>query len=130
MRVLLMFVVLVISLSGCASKPTPEQIQSADYGASVYQADAEKAVKSFFQGYLKDPDSARYSFGSVYRGYVVGSVFEGRKVEGGYLLEVAVNAKNSFGGYVGARNYRFLLRNDRLVGGWDMGTSNIPVKIL
>lgn len=109
MRVLLMFFVLVLSLSGCASKPTPEQIQSADYGASVYQADAEKAVKSFFQVYLKDPDSARYSFGSVYRGYVVGSVFEGRKVEGGYLLEVAVNARNSFGGYVGARNYRFCL---------------------
>ncbi|CAI8906201.1 MULTISPECIES: hypothetical protein [Pseudomonas syringae group] len=130
MRSILMIALALSILSGCASKPTPEQIQAANYGASVYQVDAEKAVRSFFQMYLKDPDSARYSFGTVYKGYVVGSVFEGRKVEGGYLLEVAVNAKNSFGGYVGARNYRFLIRNDRLVGGWDMGTSNIPVKIL
>lgn len=129
MRFLAMVVVMVSLLSGCASKPTPEQIQAADYGASVYQADAEKAVKEFFSVYLKDPESARYSFGSVYRGYAVGSVFEGRKVEGGYMLDVSVNAKNSFGGYVGAKAYRFLLRNDRIISGWDLGNSGIPVKI-
>ncbi|MQU27290.1 hypothetical protein GHO29_12420 [Pseudomonas helleri] len=117
-------------LTGCASKPTPEQIQAADYGASVYQADAEKAVKSFFNIYLKDPESARYSFGSVYRGYMVGSVFEGRKLEAGYLLDVTVNAKNSYGGYVGAKPYKFLIHNDRLVGGWEIGSSGIPIKVM
>lgn len=129
MRILIT-VLLLGFLSGCASQPTPEQIQNANYGASVYQADAEKAVKTFFGMYLKDPESARYSFGTVYRGYVVGSVFEGRKVEGGFLLDVTVNAKNSFGGYVGPKPYRFLLRNDRLIGGWEVGSSGIPVKIL
>jgi hypothetical protein len=120
----------VVLLAGCASKPTPEQIQSANYGASVYQADAEKAVKSFFSIYLKDPSSAQYSFGNVYRGYMVGSVFEGRKLEAGYLLDVSVNAKNSYGGYVGAKPYKFLIRNDKLVGGWEIGASNIPIKIM
>jgi hypothetical protein len=125
----LMFLLCVL-LSGCASKPTPEQISNADYGASVYQVDAEKAVREFFGIYLKDPDSARYSFGTVYRGYVVGSAFEGRKVEGGFLLDVTVNAKNSFGGYVGAKPYRFLIRNDRLIGGWEIGASGMLIKIL
>lgn len=129
MRILIVALAFVIS-AGCASKPTPEQIQAADYGASVYQADAEKAVKGFFNVYLKDPESARYSFGTVYRGYMVGSVFEGRKVEGGFLLDVTVNAKNSYGGYVGAKPYKFLLRNDKLVGGWEIGSSGIPLKVL
>lgn len=129
MRILLAALVFVI-LAGCASKPTPEQIQAADYGASVYQADAENAVKGFFNVYLKDPESARYSFGTVYRGYMVGSVFEGRKVEGGFLLDVTVNAKNSYGGYVGAKPYKFLLRNDKLIGGWEIGSSGIPLKVL
>lgn len=116
-------------LSGCAQQPTPEQISSANYGASVYQADAESAVKLFFSMYLKDPDSAKYGFGSVYRGYMVGSVFEGRKLEAGYLLDVTVNAKNSYGGYTGAKPYKFLLRNDQIVGGWEIGQSGIPIKI-
>lgn len=130
MRLMLLIFLSVFLVTGCASKPTPEQIQAADYGASVYQDDAEKAVKSFFDVYLKDPESARYSFGEVYRGYMVGSVFEGRKVEGGFLLDVTVNAKNSYGGYVGAKPYKFLIRNDKLVGGWEIGSSGIPIRIL
>ncbi|WP_329697838.1 hypothetical protein [Pseudomonas sp.] len=79
--------------------------------------------------YLKDPDSAKYGFGSVYQGYMVGSVFEGRKLEAGYLLDVTVNAKNSYGGYTGAKPYKFLLRNDQIVGGWEIGQSGILIKI-
>lgn len=119
----------IFALAGCASKPTPEQIQSADYGASVYQDDAERAVKDFFGVYLKDPDSARYSFGNVYKGYMVGSAFEGRKLEAGYLLDVTVNAKNSYGGYVGAKPYKFLIRNERLVGGWEIGSSGLLMRV-
>ena len=130
MRSMALVFVLLSFLSGCASQPTPEQISKADYGASVYQEDAERAVKQFFGAYLKDPDSARYSFGTVYRGYAVGSLFEGRKVEGGFLLDVTVNAKNSYGGYVGAKPYRFLLRNDKLVGGWEIGSGGMPIRLL
>ncbi|KAF0865937.1 MULTISPECIES: hypothetical protein [Pseudomonas] len=129
MRLISLLLLSLFLVTGCASKPTPEQIQAADYGASVYQEDAEKAVKNFFGIYLKDPDSARYSFGTVYRGYMVGSVFEGRKIEAGFLLDVTVNAKNSYGGYVGAKPYKFLIRNDNLVGGWEIGSSGIPIRI-
>lgn len=130
MRLISLMLLSLFLIAGCASKPTPEQIQAANYGASVYQEDAEKAVKSFFDIYLKDPDSAKYSFGTVYRGYMVGSVFEGRKIEAGFLLDVTVNAKNSYGGYVGAKPYKFLIRNDKLVGGWEVGSSGIPIKIM
>lgn len=119
----------VALLAGCASQPTPEQIQTADYGYSVYQGDAEKAVKDFFNVYLKDPESARYNFGYIYKGYMVGSAFEGRKLQAGYLLDVTVNAKNSFGGYVGAKPYKFLFHNDQLQGGWEVGSSGILIRV-
>ena len=119
----------VALLAGCAAMPTPEQIQSADYGHVVSQSAAEDAVKSFFSVYLKDPESARYDFGPVYKGYMYGSVLEGRKLKPGYLLEVTVNAKNSYGGYVGAKPYKFLLHDDRIVEGWQMGSSGLPIKI-
>lgn len=129
MRLIPVIFFAILVTAGCATKPTPEQIQSANYGASVYQEDAENAVKGFFSVYLKDPESARYSFGDVYKGYMVGSAFEGRKLEAGYLLDVTVNAKNSYGGYVGAKPYKFLIRNDQLVGGWEIGSSGMLIRV-
>jgi PBP1b-binding outer membrane lipoprotein LpoB len=115
MRLLVTIALSAFLLTGCASAPTPQEIQSADYGASVYQADAENSVKNFFNTRLKDPESAKYYFGSVGRGYIVGSRIQGRKLEAGYLLDVSVNAKNSYGGYTGAKPYKFLFRNDQVV---------------
>lgn len=119
--ILVMTLALCIStLAGCASPPTQQEIQGADYGASVYQSDAENVVKAYFNANLKDPESARYTFGTVQRGWGVGNAFQGRKVEGGYLLDMSVNAKNSFGGYTGAKPYRFLLRNDKIIKVWEV----------
>ena len=119
----------VALLAGCASAPTPQEIQSADYGASVYQSDAETAVRTYFNGRLKDPDSARYSFGNVQRGWAVGDAFHGRKLDAGYLLEVSVNAKNSYGGYTGAKPYRFLLHNDRIIKAWEISPKGVLMQL-
>jgi len=130
MRLLVMVVLSALLVTGCASGPTPQEIESADYGASVYQADAERAVKAFFTNRLKDPESARYSFGSVSRGYMVGSRVQGRKFEAGYLLDVSVNAKNSYGGYTGAKPYKILLNNDRIVQVMEVYPSGMQLPLM
>lgn len=117
-------------LEGCAPVPTQQEINSADYGYPISQDDAASQAKGAFGLYLKDPESARYSFGSVYKGYFVGSAFEGRKLQAGYLLDVTVNAKNSYGGYVGPKPYKFLFRNGKIAGAWEVGSSGIFVKIM
>lgn len=119
---------MAFALAGCAAAPTQQQINSADYGYSIYQADAEVLVKQFFESVLKDPESAKYRFGEVYRGYMVGSAFEGRKLEAGYLIDVNVNAKNSYGGYTGGKPYKFLIRSGKLIRGFDTSSGvNSPV---
>lgn len=131
MRRLIALVILggLVLIAGCAQKPTQQQIDSADYGYAITQYDAQKQVQDFFSMYLKDPSSAQYSFGDVYKGYYVGSAFEGRKLQPGYMLDVRVNAKNSFGGYVGAKPYRFLFRNAKMVSAWEITPSGMNMKI-
>lgn len=119
-----------VLLQGCAPVPTQQEINSADYGYPISQDDAVSQAKGAFGIYLKDPESARYSFGTVYKGYFVGSAFEGRKLQAGYLLDVTVNAKNSYGGYVGPKPYKFLFRNGKIAGAWEVGSSGIFVKIM
>jgi len=61
-------------------------------------------------GILKDPDSARYGFyGEPVKWYA------GRDRKFGWATCAAINAKNSFGGYVGARQYFFLIREEVVV---------------
>ncbi|RED06993.1 membrane lipoprotein lipid attachment site-containing protein [Ectopseudomonas oleovorans] len=121
---------MALTLSGCAHKPTQQEIDSADYGYSINQSDAQKQVQSFFSVYLKDPESARFAFSDVYKGYFVGSAFEGRKLSAGYLMDFRVNAKNSFGGYVGAKPYKALFHNGRLQGIWEIRNGNLHVRIM
>lgn len=130
MKRIIVFSVLMALLSACAPMPTQQQIDSADYGKVISQNEAEFALRNFFQIYLKDPDSARYSFGPVYKGYSVGNAFEGRKLTAGYLLDLTVNAKNSFGGYVGAKPYKAIFQNGRLVHLWEIGNGGVMKTVL
>ncbi|MDI2589995.1 hypothetical protein NYP20_16275 [Pseudomonas sp. N3-W] len=121
---------LSVFLVACAGKPTQKELDNADYGQPVEQSIAEDLTKSFFAQYLKDPYSAQYSFGGIYKGYNVGSVFENRKITAGYLLDVSINAKNSYGGYVGTKTYKFIFHNGRMVRGYEiLKASGAPITI-
>lgn len=130
MRIISAVILMSLMLTGCATPPTAEQIQAADYGAPVYQEEAEYAVKSYFGSYLKDPESARYRFGVVYQGYMITSRLEGAKLQPGYLIEVSVNARNSFGAYVGSKPYRFVIRNDRVVSVWEFRPDGNLIRVM
>ncbi len=113
----------ILYLGGCASLPaklpTNEEIQQADYGqpnGGFSKGDAEKIAKVLVTYDLKDPDSAKYIVSNMYPGYMKSSFLKDGKVHYGYLLDVDVNAKNSYGGYTGYKRNRFLFRNGDLIG--------------
>lgn len=102
-------------LAGCASSPTLEQQAAADYGPPIGQEDAEAAAKAFLGTRLKDPYSAVYQCGPVVKGYVQSAPLVGQKMQFGWLLDCAVNSKNSFGAYTGLKPYQFLFRDGQIV---------------
>jgi hypothetical protein len=115
MKKLIRLVVLLTALlAGCATSFETPHLTPADWGpvpaATVYEA----AVKEHFHGVLKDPDSALYRFGQplrAYQQYGPLSSQAGQLKWVGYLVQVEVNAKNSFGGYVGYKMYDVKLNN-------------------
>lgn len=109
---ILMLTFISIILAACASgPPTKEELASADYGSVISQSDAQQKAQSFLSNRLKDPYSAQYQWGNVYQGWIRHAPIHGGGLVFGYILDVNVNAKNSFGGYVGFKPYRFVFYN-------------------
>ncbi len=107
---LLLLAVCAALLSGCV---TASALRSADYGPMPKQEDAKKQAITYLESILKDPDSARYQFVSLRKGWLKDGGISG-KLHAGWMLDVQVNAKNSFGGYTGWETYRLLFVNGRL----------------
>src|SRR5713101_4670986 len=96
---------LFLIIAACSfQKPSP----NAYYGNPP--EGYEEPIKAAFNVVLKDPDSAKYQFGSPYRAYRNnGLAYGGQVTWTGYAMEVWVNAKNSFGGYTGFQPYTVLM---------------------
>ncbi|WP_018435323.1 hypothetical protein [Paraburkholderia atlantica] len=96
--------------SGCAFEhPTADQFAYIN-PPRFY----ESMIKSHFQPLLKDPESARYDFGAPARAYANnGSLRGGDVAWRGYAVPVRVNAKNSYGGYTGGKDYIILFNGDQ-----------------
>ncbi|MEM6553985.1 MAG: hypothetical protein AAF750_17860 [Planctomycetota bacterium] len=105
-------------LGGCATGPTAEQLASADYGASITEADATAKAEAWVRGILKDPESARYEWDSFGQGWATNGLINGGGYLYGYRLEGRVNARNSFGGYTGHRRYLFMFRDGEIAAVW------------
>lgn len=102
---------LLVLLAGCASLPTAQEAASADYGPMP--TNYEQIVKTYYGTTLKDPDSAQYRNISSPRQYWLGDRFTGAKY--GYLVCVTLNAKNSYGAYVGYKTDGLLIQYDSVV---------------
>lgn len=96
-----------VIFSGCSfQKPMP----TMSYGEAP--SDYESQITEYFQRTLKDPDSAKYKFGTPRRAYVNAPLAYGGEVTWvGYAVPVQVNAKNGFGGYAGFQPFTFLFQN-------------------
>ena len=104
--------IFALLLSACASgPPTSEELSRADYGSPISQSDAETRAKQFLRRHLKDPGSAIYEWNPVYSGWMREAPIHGGGLEFGYILDGSINAKNSFGAYVGLKAYKFIFYN-------------------
>ncbi|MDD3774362.1 MAG: hypothetical protein PHV08_00205 [Sulfurovaceae bacterium] len=100
----IMIVVLNVLLSGCGALPAPK-IQDYTFSKPPIVSDYEEAIKIETGKELKDPDSAKYNFGTPFKGYWR-SASDNKIIWTGWIIPFEVNAKNSYGGYVGYTPYR------------------------
>ncbi len=115
MKKMLLCAVLALFICGCVTAPTPEELDSADYGARPIHY--ETITKEFLSNVLKDPDSAKYDIKEPCKGYytdppAVALMGQKRETKYGWIVDVWVNAKNSYGGYTGYKKYSFLFRGE------------------
>jgi len=121
MRVLhILMIILSVSILGACNKMgdrvSDTITMNADYGE--YPENYQEIVKTAMVDLLKDPYSAQYRFKTEpFKAYLrEAPINGGDPFMYGYMVYVDVNAKNSFGGYVGWKEYRLLIRNGKVVG--------------
>lgn len=105
-----MAVVLTILSTGCAVKkkpPSQSDVAYANYGSPKSIQDFDAKIR---QG-LKDPDSAKIACMPPQKGWFE---IKSQSVPNqyGYVSVCEVNAKNSFGGYTGAKQHFYAFIGD------------------
>jgi hypothetical protein len=107
----------VCILPGClleASKPAPE-LEALAPGSEIGPRPEDDVVLRAFRAWseeqLRDPTSAMYRLVSMYPGHVINHAPD----ISGWVVTLQRNAKNGFGGYVGWREERWLVREGRLM---------------
>jgi hypothetical protein len=91
-----------------------KQCAQAGFGKPL-SIDPKPVIKSQLRYSLKDAMSTQYDFAPPRKGWMLKFDFSAPKYQFGYLVEVEVNAKNSFGAYEGFTKYAFLFRDNQLV---------------
>jgi hypothetical protein len=108
----------VLLLVSCVGPPTQQELAAAvtatGYGEPL-TIDWQAAIKQWFFTTLKDPLSAQYVFSQPVKGAARVITPNGSKVVPGYRVIVQVNGKNSYGAYVGFRQYSFMFRDNRII---------------
>lgn len=111
-RIFICFMIIFMASACAGAFQHPQTLADCGIAPQNY----ENTIKDQFEKMLKDPDSARYKFGQPVRAYSNGGLIFGGKVEwAGYLVDVNVNGKNSYGGYSGFRPYMALFSGNQLV---------------
>ena len=101
-------------LAGCQTAPVDRAVvESGDYGP--YPENYRELIEAYWRPILKDPYSARYHYTrEPFRCYMRDApVAGGKPVYFGYCVIFAMNAKNSYGAYIGETTYRFFIKNGR-----------------
>ena len=99
-------------LPGCVTSPTREQVKDAYYGP--YPENGEELIKNYMKNVLDDPQSAVYEFRETFKGYGNSwSEYPYGKVEFGWVFVVYI--KNRFGGHVGFKPHKFVIRDNEIV---------------
>jgi len=95
---------------GCATV-SKDEAATANFGP--FPDRYQDGVKAMMSPRLKDPYSAVYNFGIPRKGVARDGLIFGCKKHYGWIIPVGINAKNSFGGYVGEQQYYFMVSEGR-----------------
>jgi hypothetical protein len=102
---------MVLVLQGCLHQPpSAPHFTVEDYGPPPVRH--EEVIKQFFDVTLKDPFSAQYRFQEPTQAYNYKTFVDSEPSNPGWLVNVEVNAKNSYGAYIGWKRYAFLIKNE------------------
>ena len=103
------------TLSSCSSAPTKEATINADYGLDMSSAQCISATEPVIAYGLKDPGSAQFRHGACIKDHWNSIPIMRMGIEFGWIQRGEVNAKNSFGAYVGFQPYKVLIKNGQAV---------------
>ncbi len=106
------YVTMSLLLVSCVTAPTKDQLEVADYGSAP--ENYEEIIRYYMQRVLKDPDSAQYNFTTIPLQMWKRDGF-GSRFKFGWGVCALINAKNSFGGFVGNQNHFFLIRDGTII---------------
>jgi len=90
-----------------------ETATEADYG-SPPPANHQELERQIILDSLKDPDSAKFEFGSVTRDVIPSGFFNPKPILV-WKTYVRVNTKNSYGGYTGFNRWYFAWRDGQVI---------------
>lgn len=94
-------ILVVSAAASCAATATPEELASAEIGPAPSIEDCKLAAKVHVLPRLKDPGSAQFGWGKSVEKRAYRTFLGSKKIA--WTFQFSFNAKNSFGGYVGAR---------------------------
>jgi len=104
-------------------EPIKPDLEHADFGPKP--ENVEELIKAWAADNLKDPESARFSkLTQPRKEWMVVNL----QPFYGWSVCVDITAKNSYGGYVGANTYWFLLRDGKIERG--QSTVGFPGKMI
>lgn len=108
----LFVIILSFCLFGCMATPSANDLANANFGNKPISY--EENIKNVIGAGLKDPFSAQYKFGEPKKGYYQEGPSENFLLRYGWIIPVQVNAKNSYGAYVGFKNKYFMISEEKL----------------
>ncbi|MBA5234749.1 hypothetical protein H2Y56_21960 [Pectobacterium aroidearum] len=97
MKIISAILACLFFLTGCVAPMTKNEVAAASY--QQLPSDYQEKIKQYFESRLKDPDSAKYRFSEPRKAFTEATRHFA------YVVPVAVNAKNSYGGYTGFKMY-------------------------
>lgn len=110
---LIVGIIVILFISGCATAPSAQDQLKAYYGPQP--TDAEQIIRSHMDHVLKDPMSATYRLQGWPKTMWVKPGLLAGPFKYGWGICAGINARNSFGGYVGEKMYFFLIQDDQVI---------------
>ena len=96
----------------CTVPVKQSDIDVANYPVMPTQSEADSQIRTHLSTVLKDPDSLKMECQPVRKGWA--RQYRDRAADFGWVVSCMVNAKNSYGGYTGAKPYIFLFTTSGL----------------